>query len=96
MSRVLSSDKLSEQAVAVFRDRGIDVEFSPGLSAEDLIARMQSEMDRDAREDLLIDIEAASWNSIVEARSSDRIGKKGGAMNRLNASPSVSLPSPGP
>jgi len=38
MVKVLISDKLSEQAVAIFRDRGIDVDFKPGLSADDLLA----------------------------------------------------------
>ncbi len=40
MPKVLISDKLSDRAVAVFRDRGIDVDFEPGLSAEDLLARI--------------------------------------------------------
>lgn len=38
MTKVLISDKLSEQAVAIFRDRGIEVDFKPGLSADDLLA----------------------------------------------------------
>lgn len=40
MPKVLISDKLSERAVAVFRDRGIEVDFEPGLSPEDLLARI--------------------------------------------------------
>jgi D-3-phosphoglycerate dehydrogenase len=40
MPKVLISDKLSDRAVAVFRDRGIDVDFEPGLSAEDLLTRI--------------------------------------------------------
>ncbi|WP_420416204.1 phosphoglycerate dehydrogenase [Pacificispira sp.] len=40
MPKVLISDKLSDRAVAVFRDRGIDVDFEPGLSADDLLARI--------------------------------------------------------
>lgn len=38
MVKVLISDKLSEQAVAIFKDRGIDVDFKPGLSADELMA----------------------------------------------------------
>lgn len=38
--RVLISDKLSPRAVEIFRDRGVDVDFEPGLSAEDLLARI--------------------------------------------------------
>lgn len=37
MPKVLISDKLSESAVNVFRKRGIDVDFKPGLGAEDLL-----------------------------------------------------------
>lgn len=37
MVKVLISDKLSEQAVAIFRDRGIEVDFKPGLSADELL-----------------------------------------------------------
>ena len=38
--RVLISDKLSERAVTVFKERGVDVDFCPGLSKESLIARI--------------------------------------------------------
>jgi D-3-phosphoglycerate dehydrogenase len=38
MPRVLISDKLSPEAVAIFRDRGIDVDVKPGLSPADLRA----------------------------------------------------------
>ena len=38
MPKVLISDKLSEDSVAVFKQRGIEVDFKPGLSAEDLLA----------------------------------------------------------
>ncbi|MCR9256375.1 MAG: phosphoglycerate dehydrogenase [Alphaproteobacteria bacterium] len=38
MPKVLISDKLSEKAVAVFEDRGITVDFRPGLSAEELLS----------------------------------------------------------
>ncbi|MDF1750592.1 MAG: phosphoglycerate dehydrogenase [Alphaproteobacteria bacterium] len=40
MPRVLISDKLSDRAVDIFRQRGIEVDFEPGLSAEDLLARI--------------------------------------------------------
>ncbi|MDW3208156.1 MAG: phosphoglycerate dehydrogenase [Alphaproteobacteria bacterium] len=40
MPKVLISDKLSDRAVAVFRDRGIEVDFEPGLPAEDLLTRI--------------------------------------------------------
>lgn len=40
MPKVLISDKLSDRAVDIFRQRGIDVDFEPGLSAEDLLARI--------------------------------------------------------
>jgi D-3-phosphoglycerate dehydrogenase / 2-oxoglutarate reductase len=36
MPKVLISDKLSPAAVAIFRNRGIDVDLKPGLSAPDL------------------------------------------------------------
>jgi D-3-phosphoglycerate dehydrogenase len=36
MPKVLISDKLSPAAVAIFRNRGIDVDLKPGLSAADL------------------------------------------------------------
>ena len=35
--RVLISDKLSETAVQVFKDRGLDVDYRPGLPADELI-----------------------------------------------------------
>lgn len=38
MPKVLISDKLSESAAAIFRDRGIDVDFKPGLSPEEQMA----------------------------------------------------------
>src|SRR5690606_22142028 len=34
--RVLISDELSPAAVAIFKDRGVDVDFRPGLSKDDL------------------------------------------------------------
>ena len=37
MPKVLISDKLSETAVAILKDRGLDVDFRPGLPAEELI-----------------------------------------------------------
>ena len=38
MPRVLISDKLSEQAVEIFRSRDLDVDFRPGLAADDLLS----------------------------------------------------------
>ena len=38
MPKVLISDKLSEQAVGIFRSHGIDVDFRPGLPADDLLS----------------------------------------------------------
>ncbi len=38
MVKVLISDKLSERSVEIFRDRGIEVDFKPGLSADELLA----------------------------------------------------------
>src|ERR1700733_15642929 len=38
MPKVLISDKLSPAAVAIFRQRGIDVDLKPGLSPADLRA----------------------------------------------------------
>ena len=38
--KVLISDKLSPRAVEIFRERGIEVDFEPGLPAEDLLARI--------------------------------------------------------
>ncbi|MAO93516.1 MAG: phosphoglycerate dehydrogenase [Rhodospirillales bacterium] len=40
MPKVLISDKLSDRAVDIFRQRGIEVDFEPGLSAEDLLTRI--------------------------------------------------------
>ncbi len=40
MPKVLISDKLSADAVKVFKDRGIEVDFKPGMSAEDLLANI--------------------------------------------------------
>src|SRR5690606_36480993 len=37
---VLISDSLSDRAVDIFRERGIEVDFEPGLSAEALLARI--------------------------------------------------------
>ena len=38
MPKVLISDKLSEQAVEIFRARGIDTDFRPGLPADELLS----------------------------------------------------------
>ncbi len=38
MPKVLISDKLSEQAVDIFRARGIETDFRPGLPADDLLS----------------------------------------------------------
>ncbi len=35
MPKVLISDKLSERAIDIFRDRGVDVDFKPGLSPDE-------------------------------------------------------------
>ena len=40
MPTVLISDKLSPDAAKVFEDRGIEVDFKPGMSAEDLLANI--------------------------------------------------------
>lgn len=40
MTRVLISDKLSNQAVGVFDDRGIAVDFEPGLGSDALLERI--------------------------------------------------------
>ncbi len=40
MNRVLISDRLSEQAVDIFRGRGIEVDFEPGLAADALLERI--------------------------------------------------------
>lgn len=37
MPKVLISDALSDAAVAIFRDRGVDVDFRPGLKADELL-----------------------------------------------------------
>jgi D-3-phosphoglycerate dehydrogenase / 2-oxoglutarate reductase len=36
--KVLISDELSPEAVRIFKDRGVDVDFKPGLSKEELLA----------------------------------------------------------
>lgn len=38
MPKVLIADKLSERAVDIFRDRGIDADFKPGLTPDEQIA----------------------------------------------------------
>ena len=44
--RVLISDKLSDAAVQIFRDRGIDVTFEPGLGKDkDALAARIGEFD---------------------------------------------------
>ncbi|MDE0057079.1 MAG: phosphoglycerate dehydrogenase [Defluviicoccus sp.] len=40
MNRVLISDRLSERAVGIFGERGIDVDFDPGLASEALLERI--------------------------------------------------------
>lgn len=40
MNRVLISDRLSEQAVCIFGDRGIEVDFDPELGSDALIERI--------------------------------------------------------
>ena len=40
MPKVLISDSLSPQAVDIFKDRGIEVDFETGLSAAELIGRI--------------------------------------------------------
>ena len=37
MPKVLISDKLSPQAVEIFKDKGVEVDFKPGLSPEELL-----------------------------------------------------------
>ena len=37
MAKVLISDKLSQDSVKVFEERGVDVDFKPGLSSDDLM-----------------------------------------------------------
>ena len=36
MPKVLVSDKLSEDVVAIFKSQGISVDYKPGMSAEEL------------------------------------------------------------
>ncbi len=38
MPKVLISDSLSKAAVEIFEERGIDVDFKTGMSADELIA----------------------------------------------------------
>ncbi len=38
MPKVLISDKLSPRAAEIFRERGIEVDFRPGLKGEELTA----------------------------------------------------------
>ncbi len=38
MPKVLISDNLSERAVDIFKDRGIEVDFKPGMAPDDLLA----------------------------------------------------------
>ncbi len=38
MAKVLISDKLSQQAVKIFEERGVDVDFKPGLEPDELAA----------------------------------------------------------
>ncbi|MDJ0684719.1 MAG: phosphoglycerate dehydrogenase [Alphaproteobacteria bacterium] len=40
MPKVLISDKLSERAVDIFKERGVEVDYRPGLSAEELAAEI--------------------------------------------------------
>ena len=40
MPKVLISDKLSPQAVDIFKDNGVEVDFETGLSPEELVARI--------------------------------------------------------
>ena len=35
MPKVLISDKLAPEAVEIFKERGLEVDFKPGLSAEE-------------------------------------------------------------
>ncbi len=37
MPKVLISDKLAPEAVEIFKERGVEVDFRPGLSAEELL-----------------------------------------------------------
>ena len=36
MPKVLVSDKLSEDVIAIFKSQGISVDYKPGMSAEEL------------------------------------------------------------
>ena len=36
MTKVLISDKLAPEAIDIFKEAGIEVDFKPGLSAEEL------------------------------------------------------------
>ena len=38
MPKVLISDKLSPAAVAIFKERGLDADYKPGMSKEELLA----------------------------------------------------------
>ena len=38
MPKVLISDELSQAAIDIFKSRGIDVDFKPGLKKDDLLA----------------------------------------------------------
>ncbi|MCH7711229.1 MAG: phosphoglycerate dehydrogenase [Proteobacteria bacterium] len=38
MPKVLISDNLSERAVDIFKDRGVEVDFKPGMAPDDLLA----------------------------------------------------------
>jgi len=38
MPKVLISDELSPAAVQIFKDRGVDVDFKPGMKADELLA----------------------------------------------------------
>ena len=57
--KVLVSDKLSETAVQIFRDRGIDVTFEPGLGKdkERLLEGLRS---ASGSEQLIVELRAAA------------------------------------
>ncbi len=38
MPKVLISDNLSERAVDIFKERGVEVDFKPGMAPDDLLA----------------------------------------------------------
>ena len=38
MPKVLIADKLSPAAVAIFKERGVDVDNKPGMTKEELLA----------------------------------------------------------